>query len=86
MVTSTTPKKKSEKKSMSFYQNQIVRKPRLKYDEQQKVRLYFKSGDSTMLLCKGLTSLAATGLQIDIDKYVKRHNCRLEGHFIQTRA
>lgn len=71
---------------VSFYQNQLHRKPRLKYDEKQKVRLYFKSGDSTMLLCKGLTSLAATSLQIDIDRYIKRHNCKLEGHFIQTRA
>lgn len=71
---------------ISFYQNQLHRKPRLKYDEQQKVRLYFKSGDSTMLLCKGLTSLAAMGLSIDIEKYCKRHNCVLEGHFIQTRA
>lgn len=71
---------------MSFYQNQLVRKQRLKYDEKQKVRLYFKSGDSTMLLCKGLTALAATSLQINIEKYVKRHNCKVEGHFIQTRA
>ena len=71
---------------MSFYQNQLLKKPRVKYNEQQKVRMYFKAGDSTMLLCKGLTSLAATGLAIDIERYLKRHNCALEGHFIQTKA
>lgn len=70
---------------MSFYENQL-HTPKLKYDEKQKVRLFFKKGENTMLICKGLTSLAATGLAIDIERYLKRHGVSLEGHFIQTRA
>ena len=72
-------------KPISFYQNQLHKHPKLKYDENQKVRLYLKSGDSTMLLVKGLTSLAATSLSMNIESFIKQHNCVMAGKFIQTR-
>lgn len=59
--------------------------PKKKYDEQQKVRVFFKSGNSSMLLCKNMTSLAATSLEMYIVSYCKGHNSKLEGTFIQTR-
>lgn len=71
---------------ITFYQNQLHRKPRLKYDERQKVRLFFKSGENTMLLCKGMTALAADSLAMYIESYVKKHNSKVEGTFLQTRA
>lgn len=66
--------------------NQLHRKPKIKYDETQKVRLFFKSGGNTMLLSKGLTSLAATSLSLYIERFMKEHGVKLEGTFIQTRA
>lgn len=70
---------------MSYYQNQLHKPRRRQYDETQKVRLYFKCGGNTMLMCKGLTALAATSLEMNIVHYMKRHDVKLEGHFIQTR-
>lgn len=77
---------KTMSKPISFYQNQLHRKPRLKYDCQQKVRLFFKSGENTMLLCKGMTALAADSLAMYIESYIKKHNSKIEGRFLQTRA
>lgn len=70
---------------MSYYQNQLHKPKKIKYDEKQKVRLYFKCRGNTMLLCKGLTALAANSLEMNIVRYIKRHDVKLEGHFIQTR-
>lgn len=38
-----------------------------------------------MLLCKGLSSLAATSLGMYIENYCKKHNSKLEGTFIFTK-
>lgn len=59
--------------------------PKLKYNEQQKVRLYLKSGGSTMLIAKGMTSLAATSLSLFIRDFCKKHGSKLEGTFLQTK-
>lgn len=48
--------------------------------------MYLKSGGSTMLICKGLTCLAADTLGWHIKKFIKEHGSELEGHFIFTRA
>ena len=39
-----------------------------------------------MLLCKGMTALAADSLAMYIESYVKKHNSKVEGTFLQTRA
>ena len=65
--------------------NQLF-KPRGPYPtEDKKVRLYYKSGNSTMLLCKNITSLYATSLCLFIRSFCKKHGSKLEGTFIQTR-
>lgn len=53
--------------------------------EQEKCKMFFKSGNSTMLLCKGMTKLAANNLDIYIDRFCKQHGSKLEGQFIFTK-
>lgn len=74
-----------KERSIRHYRNQLLNTPRLKYDEKQKVRLYFKSGGATIMICKGLTSLAADTLSWQTKKFCKEHGVKLEGEFIQTR-
>ena len=54
----------------------------MRFDESRKVKMYYKSGNSTMLLCKGLTQLAATSLALYIERFVKQHGVQLDGNFI----
>ena len=59
--------------------------PKKYADENQKVRLFLKTGGNTTLICKNITSLAATSLALYIIHYCKRHNSKVEGTFIQTK-
>lgn len=53
--------------------------------EEETCKMFFKSGNSTMLLCKGMTKLAANSLDIYITRYCKQHGSKLEGTFIFTK-
>lgn len=52
---------------------------------EEKCKMFFKSGNSTMLLCKGMTKLAASSLDMYITRYCKQHGSKLEGAFIFTK-
>ena len=68
--------------------NQITR-PRINkigptQKEPRKVRLYFKAGNSSMLLVKGIEHEVALLLEHRLKRFLKEHNCKLEGNLIQT--
>lgn len=52
--------------------------------EPKKVRMFFKSGNSTMLLAK-LDHVAALQLESRINRFLREHGSTLEGHFIHTK-
>lgn len=67
-------------------QNQ-VHPPRVKakcVDDQgnHRYRLYHKDGNSTMLLCKGITKPAAKHLLNTMHKFAKAIGVKIEGTFI----
>lgn len=69
-------------------QNQI-RKPTINkigptQKEPKKVRIYFKSGNSSMLLCKGISHYDAIKLESTIRRFLSSIEVKLEGTFIQT--
>lgn len=45
-------------------------------------RLYHKDGNSTMLLCKGITKPAAKHLLDTMHKFAKAIDVKIEGNFI----
>lgn len=53
--------------------------------DEEKCKLFFKAGNSTMLICKGMTKLASESLALYIERFIKNHNSRLEGRFICPR-
>lgn len=66
------------------YYNQLLAKPRKPGNEEQKVRMYYKSGNATMLICKNITALSGTSLGLYIERFCKKHSTKLEGKFIFT--
>lgn len=48
-------------------------------------RLWFKSGNSTMLFTKGLTKNAANCLISNIDRYMSQLHVKLEGTWLITK-
>ena len=61
----------------------IINKVGSTQKEPRKVRVYFKSGNSTMLLCK-LPHEAALQLESRLIRFLKRFDAKLEGNLIQT--
>ena len=59
-------------------------KPSHPKSDEEMVRMYFKKGDSTMLFCK-MPKLACKCLEANINRYMERHNIKLNGKFIYTR-
>lgn len=72
-----------QRKKYNYY-NQLLN-PKYTAGNREHIRMFLKSGTSTMLLCKGLSSLAATSLGMYIENYCKKHNSKLEGTFIFTK-
>lgn len=66
------------------YNRVIAGQPAKTIPEEKKCKMYFKSGNSSMLLCKGMTKLAANNLDMYIERYCKQHGSKLEGTFIFT--
>lgn len=65
-----------------------IRRPRVNtigptQQEPKKVRMYFKEGNSSMLFAK-LDHMDALALEHLILKFLREHNSKLEGCFIQT--
>ena len=52
--------------------------------EPRKVRLYFKSGNSTMLLVKNIEYEVAILLESRLKRFLRERNSKLEGTFITT--
>ena len=52
--------------------------------EPRNVRMFFKAGNSTMLLAK-LDYIAAVQLESRINRFLREHNSKLEGCFIHTK-
>lgn len=74
----------SESRRRYNYYNQAPGNPRPRGD-QQKVRMFLKQGGSSMLICKGLTLLAASNLGFYMQSFCKKHGTKLEGTFIFTK-
>lgn len=74
--------KVESKKKYNYYYNQLHTPRQL--NEQVKHKMFFKSGNSTMLICKNITGLAGTSLELYITKFLKKHGTKLEGTFIFT--
>lgn len=53
-------------------------------EEPKKVRMFFKSGNSTMLLAR-LDHVAALQLESRINRFLREHGSSLEGCFIHTK-
>lgn len=51
--------------------------------EPRKVKVYFKSGNSTMLLAK-MDHVDAIAFEHKLVRFLKEHNSKLEGVLIQT--
>ena len=49
--------------------------------DDEKIRMYYKDGNSTMLFCK-MTFLAAKCLESYVMRYCENHNTKLIGKFI----
>ena len=76
----------SESRRRYNYYNQVPGKPRPRgSSEQKRVRMFFKQGGSSMLICKGLTALAANNLAFYMQWFCKKHGTKLEGTFIFTK-
>ena len=66
-----------------------IRPPRVNHigptqKEPKKVRLYFKSGNSSMLLCKNITEADALRFEVRMRRQLKDMGVKLEGTIIQT--
>lgn len=64
--------------------NQRINKIGPTQKEPKKVRMFFKSGNATMLLAK-LDHVAALQLESRINRFLKEHGSTLEGCFIHTK-
>jgi hypothetical protein len=67
--------------------NQVHRplKKRFKLDaEQEKVTMFYKIGKCTMPFCR-MTKLACVCLESNINRYMEKHNQKLEGIFFYAR-
>ncbi len=72
-----------------MYRKNQIRRPTINkigptQQEPKKVRIFFKSGNSSMLLCKGIKYYDAIKLESTIKRFLKEIDVRLEGNFIQT--
>ena len=52
--------------------------------EPKRVRVHFKSGNATILICKGIDHYDAIRLESRIKRYLNDIGVKLEGTFIQT--
>lgn len=66
------------------YKNQLHNPKYTAANENKIIKMFLKSGNSTMLLAK-LNQMDATSLGMYIENYLKKRNSRLEGTFIFTR-
>lgn len=62
--------------------NNPIKGRKMRFNENTKVKTYFKSGNTTTLFCKGMTQLASMSLAMYIERFCKSHDSALEGHFI----
>lgn len=51
------------------------------HQDQEKVKMFYKDGNSTMLFCR-MSFLAAKCLEATIVRYCENHNVKLTGKFI----
>lgn len=66
--------------------NQIS-EPRIKHEnhsENRLVRVYYKDGDSTMLIAKNVPLCTARSMESYIKSVLERVSSKLQGHFIYT--
>lgn len=66
--------------------NQIS-KPRIKHEtnsENRLVRVYYKDGDSTMLIAKSVPLCVARSMESYMKSILERVSSKLQGHFIYT--
>lgn len=79
------PKIQQLKREYNYY-HQLHKPPKMmRKNKDTKLKVRFKSGESTMLLCRNMTSAAATGLTLMIASYISKHKSKLEGQFIFTK-
>lgn len=63
--------------------NQIPTPHKKKDDD--KYRVFFKSGNSTMLLCEGLSYMGTIAFERTINAFLSAHNTKLKGNLFVTR-
>lgn len=63
----------------------LPKKQRVDAQGNDKRRMYFKEGNSTMLFCRGVTVNAAKAIEQNIRSMLEKLGTSLEGHFIITR-
>lgn len=64
--------------------NQVPPKQETKQDRQGNNRctIWYKDGNSTMLLSKNVPYVAAKVLETKIKEFLAKHNCKLNGTFL----
>lgn len=71
-------------KSMNQIHPPLPRKKRVDAQGNDRRRLYFKSGNSTMLLCQGITENAAKVISNNLNNMCTKLGTKLEGKLIWT--